>query len=223
MDVKLPRRLHCSEGNLADSAPCLGFRPPPCVGIPTFRLSRCGVARRRYLACARDGFRLSSGAAALAVGPCRTPCSPRCAIWLLYGIVPKGAAAKTIAGVCKARAHRRETLALPGNRVLTSEQWTGKTLGDHKADRLEFVRARLAAVGIDKPARDPHRYVWAAVAPGTRAPSRAKLLMAAISERIAWRAEYERAMLAAQDPPGGPDGPDRGQGENPSATGLVSS
>ncbi|WP_334026301.1 replication initiator [Nocardia terpenica] len=152
---------------------------------------------------------------------CRTPCSPRCGIWLLYGIVPKGATAKTLAGVCKARAHRRETLALPGNRVLTSEQWTGKTLGDHKADRLEFVRARLAAVGIDKPTRDPRRYTWTTIAPGTRTPSRATLLLAAISERVAWRAEYDRAMLAAVDPPG--SDPDSGGGtvENCSATSAV--
>ncbi|MEV0339649.1 replication initiator [Nocardia sp. NPDC050713] len=132
---------------------------------------------------------------------CRTPCSPRCAIWLLYGIIPKGATAKTVPGICKARAHRRETLALPGNRVLTSEQWTGKTLGDHKADRMEFVRNRLAAVGIEKPATDPRRYTWATIAPGTRTPSRAKLLMTAIAERITWRAEYDRALLAAADPP----------------------
>ncbi|WP_424991555.1 replication initiator [Nocardia nova] len=116
---------------------------------------------------------------------CRTPCSPRCAIWLLYGLIPKGATAKTVPGVCKARAHRRETLALPGNRVLTSEKWTGKTLGDHKADRIEFVRRKLAAVGIDEAARDPRRYTWATVALGTRMPSRAQLLMSAIAERVA--------------------------------------
>ncbi|MFF3575021.1 replication initiator [Nocardia jiangxiensis] len=134
----------------------------------------------------------------LHVALCSTPCGPRCGIWLLYGIVPKGATAKTVAGVCKSRAHRRETLALPGNRVLTSERWTGKTVGDHKAERLEFVRQRLAAVGIDK---HPHRYTWATIAPGTRMPSRAQLLMAAIAERITWRGEYDRAMLAADPPP----------------------
>jgi hypothetical protein len=152
---------------------------------------------------------------------CRTPCGPRCGIWLLYGIVPKGATAKTVAGVCKSRAHRRETLALPGNRVLTSERWTGKTLGDHKAERLEFVRQRLAAVGIDKPARDPRRYTWITIAPGTRVPPRAQLLMAAIAKRIEWRGEYDRAMLAAGAPPG--DDPDSGGGttQNCSATSVV--
>ncbi len=136
---------------------------------------------------------------------CRTPCSPRCGIWLLYGVVPKGATAKTVPGVCKARAHRRETLALPGNRVLTSERWTGKTLGDHKADRIEFVRRKLALAGIEKPARDPRRYTSTTIAPGTRVPPRAQLLMSAIAERIGWRAEYDRAMLAAEPPPPDPN------------------
>ncbi|WP_204249184.1 replication initiator [Nocardia arizonensis] len=138
---------------------------------------------------------------------CATPCNPRCGIWLLYGIVPQGATAKTVPGVCKARAHRRETLALPGNRVLTSEQWTGKTLGDHKADRLEFVRRTLAAVGIDKPPADPRRYTWTPLGAGTRKPSRTKLLLAGIAERATWRTEYEHALRAAE-PPGPPDPPD---------------
>ncbi|RDI43864.1 replication initiator [Nocardia mexicana] len=137
---------------------------------------------------------------------CRTPCSDRCAVWLLYGIVPKGAGSRMQPGRCKARAHRRETLGLPGNRVLTSERWTGKTLGDHKADRMDFVRRVLAAGGIDKPEPDPRRYTWSTLAPGTRVPSRAHLLMSAIAERIAWQAEYDRAMAAAQYPPEADDG-----------------
>ncbi|MFI5778837.1 replication initiator [Nocardia sp. NPDC051570] len=133
---------------------------------------------------------------------CRTPCSERCAVWLLHGIVPKGAGARTQPGRCKGRAHRRETLGLPGRRVLTSERWTGKTLGDHKADRMEFVRRTLAAAGIDKPAPDPRRYTWSTLAPGTRVPSRARLLLAAIAERIGWQAEYDRALPAVEPPPG---------------------
>ncbi|WP_198654392.1 MULTISPECIES: replication initiator [Nocardia] len=150
---------------------------------------------------------------------CRTPCGPRCAIWLLYGIVPKGANAKTVPGICKGRAHRRETLALPGNRVLTSEEWTGKTLGDHKADRLEFVRRTLAAVGLDKPAQDPRQYTWATVAPGTRMPSRTKMLLSAIGQRIAWRAEYDNALYAAQHPDGDNHADDGSLADTCSATG----
>ncbi|WP_174554919.1 replication initiator [Nocardia gamkensis] len=132
---------------------------------------------------------------------CRTPCSPRCAVWLMYGIVPKGAKSRMQPGQCRGRAHRRTTLGLPGRRVLCSQLWTGKTLDDHKADRIEFVRQLLANVGITRPARDPHRYTWNTITPGTRIPSRAYLLMHAVAERLGWRAQYEKALLAAQHPP----------------------
>lgn len=149
---------------------------------------------------------------------CVTPCSAKCAVWLLFGIVPKEATAKTVAGRCKSRAHRRDTLALPGNRVLTSTLWTGKTVGDHKADRLEFVRRTLAFVGIDKPAPDPRRYAWSPPAPGTRIPARSKLLLAALAQRLAWRAEYERAYLAARELPGAEDLSGQGPPATTSAT-----
>ncbi|MGY1936818.1 replication initiator [Nocardia gipuzkoensis] len=132
---------------------------------------------------------------------CRTPCSPRCAVWLMYGIVPKGAKSRMQPGQCRGRAHRRTTLGLPGRRVLCSQLWTGKTLDDHKADRIEFVRQLLANVGITRPVRDPHRYTWNTITPGTRIPSRAYLLMHAVAERLGWRAQYEKALLAAQHPP----------------------
>ncbi|WP_298178722.1 replication initiator [Saccharomonospora sp.] len=135
-----------------------------------------------------------------------TPCSPRCAVWLLYGIQPLGASAKTVPGRCKGRAHRRSTLGLPGRRVLVSRKWSGKSLADHKADRKAFVRDMLASVGIEKPEQDTSRLVWRKLAPGDRnVPPRAHLLMRAIAERITWRAEYDRALLAAQGPPGGPE------------------
>ena len=57
-----------------------------------------------------------------------TPCSPRCAVWLLYGIQPLGVTSRTVPGQCKGRAHRRSTLGLPGRRVLVSRKWSGKTL-----------------------------------------------------------------------------------------------
>jgi replication initiator protein RepSA len=69
-----------------------------------------------------------------------TPCSPRCAVWLLYGVEPMGANSRTHPGRCKGRAHRRATLGLPGRRVLVSRKWSGKTLVDHRADRKAFVR-----------------------------------------------------------------------------------
>ncbi|PXY33859.1 replication initiator [Prauserella flavalba] len=135
-----------------------------------------------------------------------TPCSPRCAVWLLYGIQPVGANPKTVPGRCKGRAHRRTTLGLPGRRVLVSRKWSGKSLADHKADRKRFVRDMLAGVGIEKPEEDTSRLIWRKVAPGDQqVPPRAHLLMHAIAERVTWKAEYDRALLAAQGPPGAPE------------------
>ncbi|HEX5408061.1 MAG TPA: replication initiator [Pseudonocardiaceae bacterium] len=132
-----------------------------------------------------------------------TPCSPRCPVWLLYGIQPLGVTSKTVPGHCKGRAHRRTTLGLPGRRVLVSRKWSGKTLADHRADRKAFVAQALAAVGIEKTEPDPGRLLWRKVAPGDQnVPPRAHLLMHAVAERISWRAEYDRAMLAAAGPPG---------------------
>jgi hypothetical protein len=94
-------------------------------------------------------------------------------------------------------------LGLPGRRVLVSRKWSGKTLADHKADRKEFVAAALAAVGIAKPVEDRSRVVWAKVNPGDPGiPPRSYWLMRAVGERSRWRAEYDRAMAAANgDPP----------------------
>ncbi|WP_435818348.1 replication initiator [Amycolatopsis keratiniphila] len=143
-----------------------------------------------------------------------TPCSPRCAVWLLYGVNPKGANGKTVPGHCKGRAHRRTTLGLPGRRVLVSRKWSGKTVADHKADRKAFVVSALADIGVVKEEPSPDRFVWRKVEPGdTHSPPRDHLVMRAIAERITWRAEYDRALLAAQGPPGD-DGP------KTSATGL---
>jgi hypothetical protein len=135
-----------------------------------------------------------------------TPCSPRCPVWLIYGIQPMGANSRTVPGHCKGRAHRRTSLGLPGRRVLVSRKWSGKTLADHKADRRAFVVQALAAVGIEKPAEDTSRLIWSKVKPGDPGvPPRAHLLMRAIAERTRWRAEYDRAMLTAAGPPGGPE------------------
>jgi hypothetical protein len=135
-----------------------------------------------------------------------TPCSPRCAVWLLYGIQPLGVTSKTMPGQCKGRAHRQSTLGLPGRRVLVSRKWSGKTLADHRADRMAFVMQALTAVGIEKQSTDRSRLIWRKLAPGDQnVPPRAHLLMRAIAERIAWRAEYDRALLSAAGPPGDSD------------------
>jgi hypothetical protein len=127
-----------------------------------------------------------------------TPCSPRCPVWLLYGVQPLGARSNTVPGHCKGKAHRRATLGLPGRRVLVSRKWSGKTLADHRADRKRFVTEALAAVGIEKPVQDTSRLVWHKVRPGDpNVPPREHLLLHAIAERTRWRAEYDMAMLAA--------------------------
>ena len=64
----------------------------------------------------------------------------------------------------------------------------------------------LAAVGIEKPAEDTRRLIWNKVKPGDPGvPPRAHLLMRAIAERTRWKAEYDRAMLAAECAPAGSD------------------
>ncbi|MFG1797256.1 replication initiator [Nocardia sp. NPDC049149] len=60
---------------------------------------------------------------------------------------PQGTSDKTVPGRCKGKAHRRDTLGLPGRRVLVSRRWSGKTLPDHKQDRVDFVRQLLADAG----------------------------------------------------------------------------
>jgi hypothetical protein len=122
---------------------------------------------------------------------------------LRYGIVPKGASPKTVAGQCKGKAHRRCTLGLPGRRVLVSRKWSGKTLPDHRADREEFVRQLLASAGMDKPDRNRDNVLIYQIDPRDRnAPPRDELIMHAVAQRIAWRAEYDKALFAA-GPPGG--------------------
>ncbi|WP_425301483.1 replication initiator [Nocardia wallacei] len=125
---------------------------------------------------------------------CKTPCSPSCGVWFRYGIVPKGANAKSVPGRCKGKAHRRDTLGMRGRRVLVSRKWTGKNLTDHKADRAEFVRQRLAEAGITKEELSTLRIT--PVEPGDPdAPPREHLIMALVAEKLSRKAEYTRAML----------------------------
>ena len=148
-----------------------------------------------------------------------TPCSDRCANWLLYGIQPKNAHAKLRPGNCKGRVHHKATLGIGGRRVLISRNWSGKTLADHRADARAWVRALL---GIS----DTHDQVPAVThEPGTPAPIAWELarpsdpdlpplqhrLLRAISTRIQQRAQLraarERAgppgdVSATQSPPG---------------------
>lgn len=134
---------------------------------------------------------------------CVTPCCPECAVWLVYGIVPKGASEKTQPGKCKRNAHRRDTLGLPGRRTLNSGKWSGKTVPDHKAERMDFVRQELARVGIHPP--DTSHLRISPVRPGDKdAPPRAQLVLDLVQRRISQRAQYTMARLAIDEgPPGG--------------------
>jgi hypothetical protein len=134
-----------------------------------------------------------------------TPCSPRCAVWLLYGIQPKGARHAPTPGRCKSKAHRLEHLGIAGRRVLVSRKWSNKNLDDHRAERGEFVRQLLQAAGI-QPTHGPQDgpYRWERPAPtDPDIPPRPVLLLQAVAERQRWKAEYTAAQLATSDPPPG--------------------
>jgi hypothetical protein len=132
-----------------------------------------------------------------------TPCSPRCPVWLLYAIQPKGARPSLTPGHCKGKAHQPEHLGLAGRRVLVSRKWSNKTLDDHRAHRGEFVRQLLDAAGI-QPSHglQDGPYRWERTAPtDPDVPPRPVLLLHAIAERQRWKAEYAAAQLAATGPP----------------------
>jgi len=132
-----------------------------------------------------------------------TPCSPRCPVWLLYGIQPHGARHSMTPGRCKGKAHKPEHLGIAGRRVLVSRKWSNKTLEDHRAERGEFVRQLLQRAGI-QPAHGPEDgpYLWERPAPtDPDIPARPVLLLHAIAERQRWKAEYTAAQLATNDPP----------------------
>jgi hypothetical protein len=57
-----------------------------------------------------------------------TPCSPRCPLWLLYGIQPQGTRHSITPGHCKGKAHQPQHLGIAGRRVLASRKWSKKTL-----------------------------------------------------------------------------------------------
>jgi hypothetical protein len=136
-----------------------------------------------------------------------TPCSPRCPVWLLYGIQPQGARHSTIPGRCKGKTHQPEHLGIAGRRVLVSRKWSNKTLDDHRAERGEFVRQLLHAAAI-QPSEDLENgpYVWERTAPADPdVPPRPVLLLHAIAQRQRWKAEYTAAQLAATGPAPPPD------------------
>ncbi|GIF16756.1 replication initiator [Actinoplanes teichomyceticus] len=88
-----------------------------------------------------------------------TPCSERCANWLLYGVQPKKAHGRLRPGHCKGRVHQKTTLGIGGRRVLVSRDWSGKTLADHRADAHAWVKAVLG-VTDDPEAEEKPAVAW---------------------------------------------------------------
>jgi hypothetical protein len=133
-----------------------------------------------------------------------TPCTDRCANWLLYGVQPKNASAKLRPGRCRGKVHQRATLGIGGRRILISRDWSGKTLSDHKHDVRAWVRALLGATtdlaGVDQPTgtdgAGSSRHAWELARPHD--PDVTPLghrLLRSISERARWRSQ----LLAAKD------------------------
>jgi hypothetical protein len=141
-----------------------------------------------------------------------TPCSDRCANWLLYGVQPRKAHAKLKPGRCKGKVHQRETLGIAGRRILISRDWSGKTLADHQADARAWVRA-LLGITVDLTTVEQtgdtgeaaSRFAWELARPyDPDIPPLAHRLLRAISERARWRSE----LLAARDRAAQRDGGD---------------
>jgi hypothetical protein len=101
----------------------------------------------------------------------------------------------------------------PGGKATTAcQQWTGKTLSDHKADRAAVVRATLAEAGVDMPDSDrcsatattpdgTPRYEWSPVASDDDdVPTYRRVMADSIAEAVRWRTEYERAKQLAGAP-----------------------
>ncbi|MBB4933221.1 hypothetical protein F4561_004041 [Lipingzhangella halophila] len=134
------------------------------------------------------------------------PCSPRCANWLRYGIQPQDAKEGMRPGFCRSKAHKREHLGYAGRRVLVSRKWSGKTVADHKADRLRWV---LDALGVDPDAgpdeaSDNTAPPLSAVSSGNHAwelarptdpdvPPREHRLLRAVGEALNRRAQLDHA------------------------------
>jgi hypothetical protein len=103
----------------------------------------------------------------------------------------------------KGNAHKLQHLGIAGRRVLVSRKWSNKNLDDHRADRAEFVRQLLNAVGI-QPSHGGQDgpYRWERPAPNDLdIPPRPILLLRAVAERQRWKAEYTAAQLATNGPP----------------------
>jgi hypothetical protein len=142
-----------------------------------------------------------------------TPCSERCANWLLYGIQPKKTHGKLRPGHCKGRVHQRSTLGIGGRRILVSRDWSGKTLADHRADAHAWVKALLGittdadtAEPVNNQAGAPHPVAWELARPDDPdVPPIEHRLLRAVSQRIERRQQLDAARQRVTTPPPGTD------------------
>lgn len=72
-----------------------------------------------------------------------TPCSPECAVWLLYGVQPRGARLSTVPGKCKGKANKRTTLGVASRRVPCVAEVVGEVARGPQA-RPQDVRSATA-------------------------------------------------------------------------------
>ncbi|MFC3997859.1 replication initiator [Nocardiopsis sediminis] len=136
------------------------------------------------------------------------PCSPKCANWLRYGIQPDDPKPGLRPGFCRSKAHKREHLGYAGRRVLVSRKWSGKTLADHKADRLAWVLDALGVTpgddgpddgdtraGTDFPlAVASNGHAWELARPtDSDVPPREHRLLRAVGEALKRRAQLDHA------------------------------
>ncbi|GIF70981.1 replication initiator [Asanoa siamensis] len=135
-----------------------------------------------------------------------TPCSDRCANWLLYGIQPKNAHDKLRPGNCKSKVHQRSTLGIGGRRILVSRDWSGKTLADHRADAHAWVKSLLGITDTPDP-DDPEQaapVAWELARPDDPdVPPLQHRILRAVAQRIQRRQQLDAArQLAGTGPPG---------------------
>ena len=133
-----------------------------------------------------------------------TPCSPRCAVWLLYGIQPKGANAQDDSGALQGAGasadHARAAGAAGAGVAQVVRQDARRPQG-----RPESLCRTSTWPRSGSRSRNRTRPGWSGArsSPATRRCRLGHhLVMRAIAERITWKAEYDRALLAAAGPPG---------------------
>jgi hypothetical protein len=94
----------------------------------------------------------------------------------------------------------RSYLGYAGRRVLVSRKWSGKTMADHKADRKNWVLARLAEAGVTATGHptEAGRYAWELAPPDHPdvEPIEQRLL-ANIAERLEMRRQLDHATTTA--------------------------